>query len=148
MILQDYKDENTPLHTVINESCDKDLIEIILEGAYKFGKKEGPSPTTVPNRQGNTALHLSCGRNTLGLAEQKEVIGLLLKHGAMIQLKNINGCVPSVLVDSSRKQVRDLFRSFMLPLVNPFLLFIQVLFILFYFQEIKSILHSYRLKQS
>lgn len=61
----------------------------------------------VCNRQGNTPLHLSCGRNTLELEQQKGVIGLLLRHGAMIHLKNINGFVPSVLVNSTRKQVQQ-----------------------------------------
>ncbi|KAL0280831.1 UNVERIFIED_CONTAM: hypothetical protein PYX00_002007 [Menopon gallinae] len=102
---KDYRDENTPLHTLIGESCDKDLVRILLENHRKFRSKDGPTPTTIPNRQGNTALHLACSRNTLDIPVQKEVVEILLQHGAMIHLKNINGCVPSVLVDASRKQV-------------------------------------------
>ncbi|KAK6644912.1 hypothetical protein RUM43_001188 [Polyplax serrata] len=98
---KEYKDENTPLHTLITESCDIDLLRIILESDSKMTSNGGPN---VCNRQGNTPLHLSCGRNTLELEQQKGVIGLLLRHGAMIHLKNINGFVPSVLVNSTRKQ--------------------------------------------
>lgn len=113
---RDYIDENTPLHTLIIGSCDADLLDILLSNAARYGKKDGQLPTTIHNRQLDTALHLACRRNTLPLQVQKEVVEILLRHGAMIQLKNINGAVPSVLVDNTRKA------------------------------EIKNILHSYRQK--
>lgn len=113
---KDYIDENTPLHTLIAASCDIELLRVLLENADKYGKKDGQSATTIPNRQLDTALHLACRRNTLPLQVQKEVVEILLRHGAMIQLKNINGFVPSVLVENTRKM------------------------------EIKNILHSYRQK--
>lgn len=80
-------------------------MRILLENADKYEKKDGQPATTIPNRQQDTALHLACRRNTLPLQVQKEVVEMLLRHGAMIQLKNINGFVPSVLVENARKMV-------------------------------------------
>lgn len=98
ILLQAYLEEDTPLHILMKESCDEKLARILLE-------QSGQCLATIPNRQVNTALHLACGRNTLPLSVQKNVVKCLLHHGAMIHLKNINGYVPSVLVDGTRKQV-------------------------------------------